>query len=84
MNSCLLFLILCFYFTHSIILIHFYVSLFIPIFFSILFSFIHAFIRDAALYICFRFEATRMPRHFGQSRLLGEHLLPHAVTRLLP
>ena len=52
MNSCLLFFDLCFYFTHSIILIHFYESLFFPIFFSILFSFIRAFICDAALYIC--------------------------------
>ena len=84
MNSCLLFFILCFYFTHSIILIHFYESLFFPIFFSILFSFIRAFICDAALHICFRFEATRVPRHFGRSRLLGGYLLPHATTRLLP
>ena len=84
MNSCLLFFILCFYFTHSIILIHFYESLFFTIFSSILFSFIRAFIRDAALHMCFRFEATRVLRHFGRSRLLGGHLLPHAATRLLP
>ena len=32
MNSCLLFLILCFYFTHSIILIHFYESPFFQYF----------------------------------------------------
>ena len=83
MNSCLLFFILYFYFTHSIILIHFYESLFFPIFLSILFSFIRAFIHNTALHICFCFEATRVPRHFGRSRLLGEHLLPHAVTRLL-